>query len=368
MIAKNTRKSKPLSVAEAWWLFFPFKGLEVTNKTPDLHAPLFGDFSIINKEHMNKIVPQLKLNQRMVPGHDHESDILFIVKRATFGEDFHSFISVRRTGKIEPRKNLESLMSAAEKRAHEVSALLGLCFLCDNKRTETCGLVEFLHRRNKSTAMFDLKYGEFAFTTGGGFSHMILDSRRNIRKSRTDIKKTLAQKRFQGLSSIILGSSSTVGKSIHHTVTQSLLTLSEALHAASPATQLLGAVTSIEILLSDIGNPYEIIHRRLASLAGDITVDNYDAEDVFKARHRFVHKGEKLDDEILSIKAIALGLSCLLNFANAAQSFNSKVELVQYLDFIFVSKKMQPNWNNKQLKQFASFAIHKPGNYRFAFI
>ncbi len=62
--------------ASSWWVFFPFKGLDISDEQPDLEAPLFGDATIISKKHMVQLVPRLKMNERMAPGRDHEADLL----------------------------------------------------------------------------------------------------------------------------------------------------------------------------------------------------------------------------------------------------------------------------------------------------
>ena len=95
---------------------------------------------------------------------------------------------------------------------------------------------------------------------------------------------------------------------------------------------------------------------------------HYKAKQVFSARHRFVHKGERLENGKLPNLAVALGLSCLLNYSEATSVFKSKVDLVQYLDFIFLSDKVRTGSSKDILSQLSASVGWKPRTHKFAFI
>jgi len=256
-----------------------------------------------------------------------------MLQNATFREEFHSFLAVRRSGVVEPGQK-SKLKESAEKRAYEVAALMTLTFLSVNKQGETCGLVEQLHRRSKSIAMLELEEGGFAFHGGGGSARMILDQKHNVKMCRSELKRFLWQRRFAGLTDILLSQKSPVASSLKNAVTQSAIRLSDAIHANAISSQLLGSVTAVEVLLGDLGDSFDTLKSRLAALLGKEATDRYQADDVFWARHRYVHKGEEVSDSSISSKSIALALLALLTYADAAQAFESKAEIVCYLDFL----------------------------------
>jgi len=351
-----------------WWIFFPLKGFTLTNKRHDLRKPIFGDVTIVARDHMENIVSLLNLNKMISKQHNHESDVLYMLQNATLGEDFQSFISVKRSGRVKTRELRSSMVVAAESRAYEIAALLTLAFLYQNKLGGTCGLVEQLHRRRKSIAMLELEGGGFAFQSGGEFGQMILNERYNIRMSRAELKKLLYQRKFSGLTNVLLRQRQNLGKSLRNAVTQSALMLADSVHAVNPSSQLLGSVTAIELLLADLGDSYEKIKGRLSALVGRDLVDRYDAEMVFQTRHHFVHKGERLKARIVALRAIALALLGLLNYADTAPAFSTKSDFLHYLDFISSADRLSKKWNSDEKIAFSFLVKHKRQKHKFAFV
>lgn len=348
--------------ATTWWALYPLKGLEVLDKEPDLNSPLFGDFSVVSKRHISSLVNRLNLNDRMAPGHDHESDVKYILSRITGDEEFQSYIAVRRTGKVGQRDARRALERKAAERAREVAGLLALVFLCSNPEWQTCGLVETLQRRHTSVAMFDLAAGAFSVTFGygGGGDHMILDRRKNIKVRRSDLRRMFAQKRFSGLSAMVLRGKTGVHASLVRIAVAALGALADAMHAPSPATSLLGAVTSMELVLVNQGDSFDLLKRRLIALVGHTTASRYDIDAVLQSRHRFVHKGEQPVGRGIPLKGLGLGMSCLLNFASIAPSFNNKNDMAQYLEFVASGNRTRHLWARAQRIRFTELLVHKP--------
>ena len=75
-----------------WWIFYPIKGLDIVDEKHDLLEPMFGDCTLVSRKHVRKIVPLLRLNERMAPGHDHEHDITYMIENATRRGEFQSFV------------------------------------------------------------------------------------------------------------------------------------------------------------------------------------------------------------------------------------------------------------------------------------
>lgn len=363
MVHEAEIQSKP------WWIFFPFKGFFPTNKGHDLVRPIFGDITIVTKKHLHQIVPMLKANQRMAPGHDHEKDIHLLLEHTAKGEVFESYIAVKRTGRhLSNGSRDNELVRAAKNRAFSVAALLTIVFLCTNKRGETCGLVEQLHRKRKFLTMLDLQEGGFVFQGGGGHSRMILDSRFNIKMSRSELKRFLNQKNFAGLTNILLTQGRNISKSLHNTINQAAIRLADAIHSISPSSQLLGSVTAIEILLSELGDPYDVIKKRLSSLIGSDAYALHNGDNIFNARHRYVHRGDEIFEFKMSTEAIVLSILALLNYSNATTKFSSKQDLLNYLDFVISSERISKSWTSKQHNNFGSLLRHSKKEYSFEFL
>lgn len=151
--------------ASSWWVFLPFKGLDISDEQPDLEAPLFGDATIISKKHMVRLVPRLRMNERMAPGRDHEADLLYLLQNATFREDFQSFVAVRRSARIDQSDARRSqatygyIVQKAKVRAERIASLLSLVLLTNSETWSTCGLVEQIHSHTKTVTMLSFDLG-----------------------------------------------------------------------------------------------------------------------------------------------------------------------------------------------------------------
>jgi hypothetical protein len=115
--------------------------------------------------------------------------------------------------------------------------------------------------------------------------------------------------------------------------------ISECLHTARPSSQLLGAVTAIEILLQDQAEGYKVLERRLLALLGDTAKQTFSIEEILRARHEYVHKGIDCDNFHVAAKAISLSICALLVFASVATKLSSKVAILRYLDMIFLAEQ-----------------------------
>ncbi len=164
-------------------------------------------------------------------------------------------------------------------------------------------------------------------------SSTIFSPERIFSLSRRDLTEMLRKEPLRTLTSILFPQKPSLPRSLRKVVEQSAIILADALHLASPSARLLGAVMSIEILISNQGDSYDTIRKRLTGLLGNDAEQRYNAEAVLKARHSYVHKGEEIRSDILPLKAIALALSCLLRYAEITPRFKNKDTLLNYLDF-----------------------------------
>lgn len=363
--------SGPEEQPRQWWMFYPIKGLDVTDEEHDLLDPMFGDCTLISRNHIQQIVPLLRLNERMAPGHDHERGITYMLENATLREEFQSFVAVRRTGipsNESPRKLLPFLQSA-KLRAYGVSALLSLVFLARDRSGATIGLVEQLHSQTRSLVMLELQDGGFRFQIGGGSSLSLRSPKDTITLSRQRIQEVLREEPFACLSNALLPQSPTLPRSLHRAISQSAIRLSDSIHTVTESSRLLGSVTSIEILIAEQGDSYETLHRRLIALLGTDAIEAFGAETVLQARHAYVHRGNEPADFQISLNAIGLALSCLLRSAEAASSFVTKPHFLDYLDLIHTADRVASHSEEgTALTSTQAFLKHNRSKYELPFL
>jgi hypothetical protein len=351
--------------SKTWWIFHPFKGLDITDEFHDLDSPMFEDATIVSRKHSLQIVTTM---MKIRENNQHEI-INMLDPRFNWGEEYQSFIAVRRKGILEHNNHSSPLIIDSAARAQRISSLIGLVFLAENPRGETCCLVDQVHRRELRLAMIDIDESCFCYMGGDGSrSNTIFDSRRVQKLSRNDLRQTISKESFEALTSVLLPQKPSLPRSLHKAVEQSSIRLSDALHLASPSARLLGAVTSIEILISNHGDSYDLNLRRLAALLGDEAIEKYDAKSVLRARHLYVHKGEEIEDYGLPMNAIGLALSSLLRYAEIAQFSQNKTALLEYLDFLNSGRKLSTNWSNAERTKFSEFIKHKQESHNFPFL
>ena len=336
----------------AWWIFFPLKGLDIIDQDHDLDSPLFGDSTVISKSHIPSIVKRLKLNEHGAPGFDHEGVRIQSFQQLTFDEEFHSLVAVKRTGlksrnigkKVKRFDPFFGIEGNPENRAKQIAALVGLALLVENQHWETCALVNQINRHFLSTVALSLETGSWFESHWHGHARTIFDSKRNLKLSREELNEKLGSPPISFLTEIIITGKGGRRNSLTKAITESSIRLFESLHNPSESTQLLGAVTAIDILLSDSGDTFDTIKRRIISLVGNQCYQYYNAESVLKERHLYVHQGIEPSHKVIPLSSSGLGLACLLRFAEIAKIFPSKVSLLNYLDFLYSGSKIYEQW------------------------
>lgn len=122
------------------------------------------------------------------------------------------------------------------------------------------------------------------------------------------------------------------------------------LHSPNIATQLLGAVTAIEILLSESGDSYDDIIRRLSALLGKQALDSLAVQEIFQARHLYVHKGEEPEMfSSISSKSIGLALNTIFRYSDLALQFSTKQYIIDYLGLIDKAYRIQEDLGSQAL-------------------
>jgi len=347
-----------------WWIFYPVKGLDIATEQPELDKPMFEDATLISKRHLRELVGLLRLNERMMPGHDHERDIYYLLQHATLEEKYHSMIAVTRRGPVKNDKNAR-LHKLGEKRASTISALLSLTLIAESSDWTTCALVEQIHRRNQSLAMLAIDIGSFSFQLGGHQSHTILGDPMTV--STAELQSKLDAPAMAPLTAVLRPQRPSLAKSLVDSTIESSIRLSDALHSPTAAGQLLGAVTSIEILISNQGDSFETTKRRIVSLIGENAFNFYDGDRILNERHLYVHRGIEPSHGTLPTKGTGFALSCILQYAQLVPNFSDRHALITYLDFLHLGNRMADNWNVTEKESFGRLTKHEPIQSYFQF-
>ena len=360
---------------KTWWFLFPLRGLDISDDQHDLENPIFGDFCIISRKHLKDLVQMFNSLTKIPPEkmEKETSDIVSLIKWVSSKEgfhsakeDFHSFIAVKRTGIYVSGGKTSELEKISKIRAYQISALLTLVTLGENTEGNACGLIEQYFRQPKTTIAFSFEEGSFA--VGGGQKYIgISTPYKPIVFSRDQLNQLINNAPYVYLANVLLTQNPSLPTSLSRTITQASIRLSDAIHGISLSSKLLGAVTSIEILLSNQPDKYNSLSNRLTSLLGFESYIKNVIDNVFFARHNYVHKGKEVEDIMLPLKAIGLALNCLLRYAEIASMFSNKEELIIYLDYLHSKDKLTNCWDKLHPTTSQIIQEHERNIFNFPF-
>jgi hypothetical protein len=345
--------------ANTWWILYPFRGLDIADEQHDVINPAFGDFTIIAKKHIRQIIPLLNFTDDPVHGKQNEQDVIYMVENATLREDFHSFIAVRRKGIINKEELVPEIEKNTRVRAYQIASLFTILFLAESSSGGTCGLVEQIHKQIQSTVMLDISNKGFRFQIGSLYPLIIRPLPKAITLSIDELNLILHKPQYIHLTSILLPQRQKLPMSVSRAIMQAAIRLSDAIHSITPSAQLLGAVTSIEILLANQTEKYETLSNRLSALLGTESLIQHDVETVLQARHLYVHQGQEVEEYKTPVKAVGLALNSLLRYAEVAPFFRDKEKLINYLDFVHSGEKLSMQWDETEQDSFRNLQKHE---------
>ncbi|PAD73244.1 hypothetical protein CHH67_20355 [Paenibacillus campinasensis] len=329
-----------------WWFFFPLKGLLLKDTINSISNPIFHDATIISREQIEGILPILDSSNST----KNDSNNIIYLFEDDFYDDFDVYLAIKRTGIIPiPDGSKPELLKKATARAYEIAALLTIVYFEWNGHKGTCGLLEQMHRYNKTIMAYNFESKGFNIHLSDPITNIIETPEDYLEFTHSEITDLLNSERYVELSTIIINYRY-ISSQLRSTVILSVLRLSSAIHSLDYSSQILGCVTAIEILFSEQGDGFGLIKKRVRALVGQM-YDSLSVEEVFNARHLFVHKGTSIDDQSIALKAIKLAIEVLIYYSKSTQKgITSKKQMSEYLDVIYTANKYALNWNHNLLE------------------
>jgi hypothetical protein len=186
--------------------------------------------------------------------------------------------------------------------------------------------------------------------------------------ARGELLRLLSESPFEGLSKALKGPKSDLHQSYRGPLTQAAIRLADAVHSPLSTGQLLGAFTILEMLLTPDGSNFSQLKRRITALLGGAALKANHVEDVIEARNRYVHEGVSPGSYLVSAHAIALALSCLLRYAEAAGRIPNRGALTEYLDTLGHAEFMAAHWGEEGRKLLEGLVKHTRDGHKFNFV
>jgi hypothetical protein len=115
--------------------------------------------------------------------------------------------------------------------------------------------------------------------------------------------------------------------------------LAAACFAANAESQVLGAVTSLEMLLSPDGD-FQRLEKRCAEIVADMDEGASLLRSLLKARHEHVHQGRDVDPSV-GRQAILVLMQIMERLARSQNVITSQGQLCSYLDARIAAKRLK---------------------------
>lgn len=315
------------------WVFFPVKGLEIETEPDTIHSRLFERATLLSFDDARTFTSSMPF----AVDQEEANNVLHMLGAASsYGEDMKadSFIAVQTYGYGDKE------IQAANDRAYEVISVLSIAFLFRSNFRETCYLLEQLTQSESITIpRVNTMRGDVGHTYGLlSRAHFIGTPSPPIKRSRSGLLATLKSVPTIDLCSALLLPKSSITGSHRGRISRAARFLYEGMHVPTPESQVLGAITSIEILLSGGRSSFEVIRTRLKELLGKRAYTYYRADEVFDARNEMVHSGKRCTDT-QGYLALVLAVSALLAYAKVAYQSPRDTQLLKQLDFTSAAEK-----------------------------
>lgn len=334
----------PTPSPSQWWVFLPFSRLHIQDQSNSLAKPLFDDVTLISAETLLHVFKETFKQHEETKRTSDENWFSSITKAETY-------LAVRRRGIVntqwfmEDRKN-EKFVGEIRQRAAKISALFTIAFLATSTEGHVCGLSDQFRRTNEQMAILEIgptPKGLVTESFGSSIRTFILDNTDDLFFSREGLLSVLDQPQLRGLSQIMIAQKPNIAKSLYTSTNQACVRLANAIFSNSYTEQLLGAITCIELLLTNENQAtgYANINRRLAMLVGENVLEKYEFEKLLNARHSYVHRGEEVQVRKYPLQIISIAIYALLLYANVANQFKRKDSLLTYLDILYLSERLE---------------------------
>lgn len=311
------------------WLFYHIVGIEMENDPDQLHDLMFRHATLFSRDDARTFINSMPFSSSKAKDADHTRIMLGINSSPGPDDLPQSILAVRANGPTP-----EMIDESGNDRALEVAAALSMLLLVRLDFWATCCLEEHI-----------IEGGNIQQIRIGSQSGIrrITDKRAQrgqplwipdppIRLSRMNFLKILTDEPTGDLTSILLCGNRKVHGTFREILSSATIFLYETAHSTSPETQLFGAITVIDTLLSGGKSQFDIIKRRIRHLFGEVRYKQFFVDEVFHTRNLVVHSG-KLCDWLDARKGLVLALTCLLIASKAAIEFPTLGAFHSYLDF-----------------------------------
>lgn len=310
-------------------------GLSVADAREPFRSPIWGDVTLISKADARRVIT------RLFPD-ENAKGLQYMFFDETHFPFYHSYLAVRREMGMRRGGGTEYFekKEAAEKRAEEIAALLGVVFFQNtgNARAETVMLARADSSGNGWNRTIDLsqRLAVMVFTSEG--MPTVTHAQNSDTLTKQGLRAALSQKQFRHLTSHFCNTKRDNAPTRSPEVREAVRTFGRALSAHATSDQLLSCITAIELLL-DTGVPFDKTSCRTQTLIGPQAGTAIGVKEIFEARHDYVHRGKQPGAKTAHA-GINLVRTVLPLYAHLLASFGTKANVALVLDLLNGSERL----------------------------
>lgn len=324
------------------WFFHPIIGIEVDHTADSLRTPIFKHCTLLEHSDIAAFFQAIGV----LPDPKHRDPVLeLMMQRAGFvgqkkdigQEKRHCMVAAQGFGSTH-----EAAEHMAMQRIHMISNMLAFATIVRSDLREGCCRPEHItFEVPRFTFGIDPSDSSFRHELSPvelGY-HVYIPSP-PIRLLPSEIQRILQAPPVGALTTLLLDRLQNTDTTAKHSADVALRTLVGNINGLNAETQLTGAVTVLDVLLSPGPSNFNTIESRLRGLLGTDAFDGLNAQDTLSLRHNVVHEGASASESDAR-QAMMLACLTLLTYAAAIQRFGKRSELFNYLDYLPAAQKLQ---------------------------
>lgn len=305
------------------WYVFQIWGIQIEEQE-NWQDFIFGDATLVKASQFKSHIKELKVES-------------YFAHLEYFSDD-QTLLIVRRGSKLED--NLQKVTDSAEKRALEVTSFIFFVFLYLTDFSVGITMHHHIYEVKQKSHNIFTNYGLLSDASRTDHKPILSPARNSFYiYTRENLVQLFQSELFRNIFAIIVKPSKD-----HHPVLIALTNFYQTANIPFANTQLLGAITSIEILLKEQADKYDELSERTNVLLRKISEKFQDVGKlreirVYKLRHKIIHEGEVYHGDDAH-EAIILFSYILIIISTLLDKFSNKFSLYQHLDLIVAVNKM----------------------------
>lgn len=312
-------------------MFYPLAGLTIETPPNELQTPLFGDATILSTDDARAFLHAMPFFRRLPDDEERLTATRLLGSASTIPHVGVAPAMIIARGHGDTYQKVDA---SARERIETVAAAIAVIMFVRSDCWNAPSLPDHVWSPGQRTnVIFDEHAGEHGITFGRNTRvHPIEIPHPPLAFTRGSLLQVLTTPPYATFADALLFRSKAIDKEQRHHLQLAGRTFNASINTNSPEAQLIGMVTTLEILLANHDYSFDTLKRRLRALVGREPYEFLGADRLFDNRNKCVHTGAIVDWTDVRYPLI-LTSGALLAYARAAATFKNRKQLIRWLDY-----------------------------------